>query len=84
MPVDRIQRLAQRFQDNPLSVSLDAYSTLFARGKELPEVLEKCDSLNKLSASIPAAAIARISSVPAGLDDLDDIVCKTGGMPGKG
>lgn len=76
MPVDRIRKLAQEFQDNPLSVSLDAFSTLFARRKELPEVLEKCDRLNKLSASIPAATIARISSVPAGIDDLDDIVCK--------
>jgi len=76
MPVDRIRKLAGFFQDNPLSVSLDAFSTLFARRKALPEVLGKCDNLNKLSASIPAAAIARISSVPAGLDDLDDIVCK--------
>lgn len=76
MPVDRIRTLAQEFQHNPLSVSLDAFSTLFARRTELPEVLETCDRLNKLSASIPAAMIARISSVPAGLDDLDDIVCK--------
>jgi very-short-patch-repair endonuclease len=76
MPVDRIRKLAGCFHDNPLSVSLDAFSTLFARRKELPEVLEKCDKLNKLSASIPAAVIARISSVPAGLDDLDHIVCE--------
>jgi len=76
MPVDRIRTLAQEFQNNPLSVSRDAFSTLFARRKELPDVLEKCDRLNKLSASIPAATIARIASVPAGLDGLDDIVCK--------
>jgi len=76
MPIDRIRKLTGCFQDNPLSISLDAFSTLFARRKELPEVLEKCDRLNKLSASIPAAIIASVSSMPEGLDDLDDIVCK--------
>jgi len=76
MPTDCIRKLVPLFQDMPLSLSLDAFSILFARRKELPEVLEKCDRLNKLSASIPAATITRISSVPYGLDDLDDIVCK--------
>ncbi|MEI7673448.1 MAG: AAA domain-containing protein, partial [Deltaproteobacteria bacterium] len=76
MPVDRIRKLTGCFQDNPLSISLDAFSTLFARRKELPVILEKCDRLNKLSASIPAAMIASVSSVPDGLDDLYDIVCK--------
>lgn len=76
MPVDRIRRLAQEFQDHPLPVSLDAFSTLFASRKELPNVLEKCDRLNKLGASIPAATVARISSVPARLEDFDDTVCK--------
>ena len=54
MPTDRIRKLAEWFQEMPLSISLDAFSTLFARRKELPEVLEKCDRLNKLSATIPA------------------------------
>jgi hypothetical protein len=76
MPIDRIRKLAGCFQDNPLFISLDAFSTLVARRKELPVLLEKCDRLNKLSASIPAATIAAVSSVPGGLDDLDDIARK--------
>lgn len=74
--VDRIRKIAECFQDNPLSISLDAFATLYARRKELPEVLEKCDQLNRMTSTIPAAAITNISSVPDGLNILEDIVCK--------
>ncbi|MDI9570585.1 MAG: AAA domain-containing protein [Pseudomonadota bacterium] len=76
MPVDRIRQLAQEFHDNPLSVSLDAFSTLFARQGELPEVLEKCNRLNELSASMTAATVAGASSVPNCLADLEAVVRK--------
>lgn len=75
MPTNRIRKLVPWFQDMPLSLSLDAFSILFARRKELPGVLEKCDRLNKLSASIPAATIAGLSSVPNELDVFAEIVC---------
>jgi hypothetical protein len=76
LPIDRIRKLAGLFQDNTLSISLDAFSTLFDRRRELPDVQEKCDRLNKLRASVQAETIARISTMPDGLDDLDDLVCK--------
>ncbi|MDY0280544.1 MAG: AAA domain-containing protein [Salinivirgaceae bacterium] len=76
IPIDRIRKMAENFQDHPLSISLDAFASLFARRNELPEVLEKCDRLNAMSASIPAAALGGISSAPDGLEFFEEIVAQ--------
>lgn len=74
LAIEPIRKLAECFQANPLSITLDAFSTLYARRKELPEALVKCDRLNKLSASIPADTIARVAAVPEELDAVAKII----------
>lgn len=76
IPADRIRKIAGVFRGHPLSISLDALNSLFARRNELPEVLVKCDQLNKLMEAIPADVINKISAVPDGLDVLEDIAAK--------
>lgn len=76
IPIDRIRKIIDALQDQPLPISLDAITNLHVRHKELPAILEKCDQLNRISATIPAAALDGISSVPNGLDILENIVGK--------
>ncbi|MDD4996529.1 MAG: AAA domain-containing protein [Syntrophales bacterium] len=74
LPLDRIRKAASAFRDHPLAISLDALTILVARRKELPEVLEKCERLNRLSAAINPAAMTGIASVPDSIDILEGIL----------
>ena len=74
LDVDRIRKLAEWLRGTPLAISVEALTFLFAKRVELPGVLQKCEELNRLTASIPAEIIARVSSIPKGLDVFGDIL----------
>ncbi len=71
---ERVRRLVEKFNATPIEISFEALDVFFNRRKELPQVLETCNQLNRMHTSIPAHVMGKISSIPKGMDDFEKIV----------
>jgi very-short-patch-repair endonuclease len=71
---ERINRLIEPVSGSDIQISLDALETFFRHRSELPQVLETCDRLNRMSASFSTHVLDKIGSIPEGLNDFGKIV----------
>jgi very-short-patch-repair endonuclease len=73
---DAIRRLTGAVTADGPSLSLEALAALFQARDQLPEVLRKCDELNRLAAGVPRDLCERVSEVPEELRRLQEIVVR--------
>ena len=70
----KIRQAAAKFRTVPLSISLGALKALYRDRRNLPDILAKCERLNKIGNSLPTGALDTVSSVPRELKEFRDIV----------
>jgi very-short-patch-repair endonuclease len=72
--VDRVKKLADRLGNYTLTISLEALAALFQDRNQLPDVLTKCDELNRLHATLPPEAVATITAVPPEPEPFEKVI----------
>jgi len=70
----KVRLMAERLQASQSQISLEALAVFFQRQKELPQVLETCEQLNRMYSSVPVNVLDKISSIPGGIDDFEEVV----------